>query len=158
MIKVAFPTDDGTTIGRHLGQAKTYVVATLEDGAAPRFETRPKQYHGAHHHDHDPKDSSPAPQPVSMDAIQFTPHAQAPADRTEPENAQHDHGQHSGMFVPLTDCQVLIAGGMGQPAYDHAVGLGLQVILTGAHTIAEALAAYRSGTLQSDMRRVHARH
>jgi len=151
MTKIAFPTDDGTTISRHLGQAHLYVVVTLEDGAQPKMEQRPKQAHGPHHHDHE-HEQPVAGNAVSMDAIQFTPHAQA--DRADDEHAR----TASGMFAPLADCQVLISGGMGQPAYDHAVGLGLQVILTGANTIAEALQAYQDGSLSSDMRRVHAKH
>jgi predicted Fe-Mo cluster-binding NifX family protein len=82
--------------------------------------------------------------------------------RTKPHHGEggHDHqpGQGLGatMFQPVTDCQVLVAGGMGQPAYDRAVALGLNVILTGERTIADALAAYRAGGLASDPRRVHA--
>jgi predicted Fe-Mo cluster-binding NifX family protein len=60
------------------------------------------------------------------------------------------------MFQTVTDCQVVVAGGMGQPAYDRAVAAGLSVILTGERTIAGALSAYQAGTLATDMRRVHA--
>ncbi len=76
------------------------------------------------------------------------------------EHEQHDHHNHNhgGMFAPIADCQVLIAGGMGQPAYDSAVAAGLTVILTGEKSIAAALAAYRANLLISDVRRVHAAH
>jgi predicted Fe-Mo cluster-binding NifX family protein len=74
---------------------------------------------------------------------------------------QHDHEHnltghnHVNMLTPIADCQVLIAGGMGQPAYDSAVANGLQVILTGETTIEAALNAYRAGILVSDPRRIH---
>jgi len=40
------------------------------------------------------------------------------------------HHEHAPMFAPSSDCQVLIAGGMGQSAYQHATEAGLKVILT----------------------------
>ena len=80
----------------------------------------------------------------------------------------HDHGlepitlmerpapvTHGGMLEPVADCQVLIAGGMGQPAFERARATGLEVILTSEHVIAKAAAAYAAGTLASDPRRIH---
>ncbi|MEZ4519317.1 MAG: NifB/NifX family molybdenum-iron cluster-binding protein [Chloroflexota bacterium] len=74
----------------------------------------------------------------------------------EPQQVQ-DHG-HQGMFDLLADCQVLIAGGMGQSAYAQAEAQGLEIYLSGEEEIPQALAAYLAGTLQSDTRRVHAHH
>ncbi len=75
------------------------------------------------------------------------------------ENGAHDHGSGHGhahaTFEPVSDCQVLIARGIGQPAYDHAVAHGLQVILTSEKSIGVALEAYRAGHLESDVQRVH---
>lgn len=71
-------------------------------------------------------------------------------------HASH-HGQlHQAMFAPLADCQVLVARGMGQPAYETALASGQEVILTAEVGIREALDAYRRGDLVSDLRRVHA--
>jgi predicted Fe-Mo cluster-binding NifX family protein len=60
------------------------------------------------------------------------------------------------MFAPIRDCQVLLAGGMGEPAYQKALAAGLQVILTGG-TIQNALQAWLKGELQTDLRRIHHR-
>lgn len=68
------------------------------------------------------------------------------------------HGMAQAMFGSVADCQVLIAGGMGQPAYDQALRSGLAVIMTGEKSIQRALEAYQAGTLTSDPRRVHAHH
>lgn len=78
-------------------------------------------------------------------------HAQHPH-----EHDHHEHGlhNHAAMFAPIRDCQVLLAGGMGEPAYQKARAAGLDVILT-AGKIAEAIDAYLKGTLQSDPRRLH---
>jgi predicted Fe-Mo cluster-binding NifX family protein len=71
--------------------------------------------------------------------------------------AQHEgHGHdHADMFAPIADCQVLIAGGMGQGALDAAAQQGMEVILTGEKDIRAAFEAYRAGRLTSDPRRIH---
>ncbi len=118
-MRIAFPSDDGTTISPHFGRATTYVIADAEADTA--WETRDKAHHGSQHEHHP------------------------------------DHGGfHQAMFAPLADCQILVAAGMGQPAYDEAVANGQQVILTGEPSIRGALDAYRRGELVSDLRRVHA--
>lgn len=123
MKKIAFPTDDGETISRHLGEAPYYVVVLVDDLENVAFEKRDKPHHN---------------------------HGQ------EEPPGEHDHAQRGpAMFEPILDCQVLISGGLGQPAYDHARSQGLEVLLPAYRNINDALEAYRSGTLVSDMRRVH---
>jgi predicted Fe-Mo cluster-binding NifX family protein len=125
MKKIAFPTDDSETISRHLGEAQFYVVATLDDAGNITFERREKP-----HHHHNPE--------------------------TRSGEQGKDHTQRGpAMFTPVLDCQILISGGMGQPAYDHALAQGLEVILPAQKNITDALDAYRAGALVSDMRRVH---
>jgi predicted Fe-Mo cluster-binding NifX family protein len=82
--------------------------------------------------------------------------------RQKPFHAQHPHGDdhhhnghhHEDMFDPIADCQVLLCGGMGQPAYQKALAAGLQVYLVGGE-IGSAVEAYLCGELYSDLRRVH---
>jgi predicted Fe-Mo cluster-binding NifX family protein len=59
------------------------------------------------------------------------------------------------MFAPIGDCQILIAGGMGEGAFEYARAQELEVILPAEKNIRAALEAYRSGTLVSDPRRIH---
>jgi predicted Fe-Mo cluster-binding NifX family protein len=125
MTKIAFPTEDGRTIHQHFGRAPYFTVAAVDESGAVRFEQRGKAYHGE---------------------------PQAGQTRPEPHAAPHGH---AGMFAPIADCQVLIAGGMGRPAYQRALDAGLKVILTGETSISAALAAYRAGALASDERRIH---
>jgi predicted Fe-Mo cluster-binding NifX family protein len=79
-------------------------------------------------------------------------------DSTEDES-QHDHSGHKmvhvTMFAPIADCKVLISGGMGEPAYQNALALGLDVILPAEISIQKALEAYQNGQLESDLRRIH---
>jgi predicted Fe-Mo cluster-binding NifX family protein len=139
MPKIAFPTDDGVTISAHLGRARVFVVAEYEGDGEVRFEERAKPQHGQHQH------GAPAAGGIRL-------HDEGHGHGHEP----HAHSGPGGMLSPLADCNVLIAGGMGQPAYDSAERLGLKVVLTGQKRIAEAVEAYRTGGLTSDMRRVHA--
>lgn len=71
----------------------------------------------------------------------------------EHQHSDHDH-LHEDMFAPIKDCQVLFSGGMGTPAYEKAHAAGLEVILAGGE-IDTAVQAYLSGSLSSDMRRIH---
>lgn len=78
----------------------------------------------------------------------------------ETDHSAHEHaggGMGRRMFVPIQDCQVLIAGGMGEPAYQHALSQGLEVFLVGEKNIRRALEDYQAGNLISDMRRIHKR-
>ena len=45
MKKIAFPSDDGETISPHMGRAKFFLVATLDDSAEGSFEKREKPHH-----------------------------------------------------------------------------------------------------------------
>jgi predicted Fe-Mo cluster-binding NifX family protein len=81
------------------------------------------------------------------------------------EKASHQHGDHSHrvgihpglqMIEAISDCQVLVCGGMGTPAYNRAVGAGLTVILTRQSSIDAAVQAYLAGTLENEPQLVHA--
>jgi predicted Fe-Mo cluster-binding NifX family protein len=77
----------------------------------------------------------------------------------KPHHARHpDHhsGQHNhqDFFTPIQGCDVLIAGGMGGPAYQHAQDAGFDMIMTGGE-IDAAVSAYLRGELVSDARRIH---
>lgn len=86
----------------------------------------------------------------------------AQEQRAKPHHGVHPQGDHShetghshqDMFAPVSDCQVLLVGGMGQPAFESAAAAGLEVYLTGG-AIQDALQAYLRGELSSDLRRVH---
>jgi predicted Fe-Mo cluster-binding NifX family protein len=86
----------------------------------------------------------------------------AEEERLKPYHAHHpDHngghegpGLHEDMFAPIHDCQVLICGGMGTPAYQKALAAGLEVVLAGGEMRA-AVDAFLLGRLDSDSRRIH---
>ena len=49
-MKIAFVSDDGTTIQRHFGRARQYVIVTIEGGQETNRELRAKS--ACHGHDH----------------------------------------------------------------------------------------------------------
>lgn len=73
------------------------------------------------------------------------------------EAQQHHERSHGDMFAPIRECQLLICGGMGQPAYQKAQAAGLDVFLVGG-SILEAVHSYLNGEAVSDMRRIHQHH
>jgi predicted Fe-Mo cluster-binding NifX family protein len=122
MKKIAFPTEDGVTISRHLGMAPYFMVAILDDSGKITYEKREKPHHeqgAVHHHEHG------------------------------------GQGMGKTMLKAIADCQVLISGGMGQPAYEKALAQGLQVYLPAEIDIKKALDADIKGELENDMRRIH---
>ena len=77
-----------------------------------------------------------------------------------PEGHSHEHGHgshhHEDMFAPIVDCQVLLCGGMGSPAYQKAQAAGLEVVMAGGEILV-AVQAYLEDRLVSDLRRIHQR-
>ncbi len=92
-------------------------------------------------------------EPVKLEQRQKAFHGQQEEPHAH-ETGQHEH-MHADMFAVISDCQVLISGGMGQPAYDSAIQHGLKVIMTGETDIDSALKAYQEGKLTSDLQRIH---
>lgn len=142
--KIAFPTDDGETISRHFGRAAYFQVVVWADGAVQAQEMRQKPAHKHahdHHHGHD------------RDPGHIHLHEETPAHIHEAGRGRtHDH---DNKFALLQDCDVFIGAGMGRSAYQRLQQMALEVYVTGAKTIEDALAQYKAGTLTSDMRRVH---
>ncbi len=134
-IKIAIPTDDGITISRHFGQAKAFLIVTLEEGEITGQELRELPDTGEHHHHHH--------------------------DHDHHHDHHHGHGgnpAHMAKFEYLRDCQYLIAGGMGQPAFARLQAMGLQVALTDHKQIADLLEEIKTGQVKHNPRRVHQHH
>jgi predicted Fe-Mo cluster-binding NifX family protein len=83
------------------------------------------------------------------------------------DKASHRHGDHEAnggahpgqqMAEVLSDCQVVISGGMGAPMLGRLEAAGLKVYLTGEKSIPAAAEAFLGGTLQDDRRLVHQHH
>jgi predicted Fe-Mo cluster-binding NifX family protein len=107
-------------------------VLTIEDGKVADRETRDKAGHhtfAAHH-----SESSPG------------------------ERHGYDAGaqtRHASMMENISDCQVLIAGGMGWGAYESLNSNNIRAIVTDVDTIDEAVKLYLENNLPNLMERLH---
>ena len=124
--KIAAVTEDGQTLSSHFGMAPEYLVFLVEGGRILSEEKRLKPHH-QRHPDHHVADHGAA---------------------------GHGATSHADMFAPIADCQALLCGGMGSPAYQKALQAGLEVVLAEGE-IRPALQAYLEGRLSSDLRRIH---
>lgn len=78
------------------------------------------------------------------------------------QGAHHDHHEHgghdahaSGMLEVVRDCEAIIAGGMGNPAYASIQAANLTPILTDLREVDQVAQAYATGTLVNRIERVH---
>lgn len=132
-MKIAVVTDNNKTISAHFGRAKKFVVYCVEDGQIVNQEIRAKVSHrdcaGHHDHNHD--------------------HAQG-----------HGHGRHSAekhqrMMATITDCDVLLARGMGQGAYTRLEQMGIDPILTDIVDVETAVTAVIENKIVNYPERLH---
>jgi predicted Fe-Mo cluster-binding NifX family protein len=116
--RVAFATDDTTTINQHFGRLLGFVVIEVEDGRE-----------------------------VSRTVVERSKNADRPAGQG------HDH---SALLSPVSDCDILVAGGMGLPMASHTQATGLELILTSVNKIDDARDRLIEGTLRHEPDLAHA--
>ena len=132
-MKIAAISDDETTISQHFGRAPFYVVVTVEAGKIVSKETRAKTGH-------------------------HTFAAHRPPDLAPSERHGYDAGsqvRHESMAETISDCQVLLAGGMGWGAYESMQSYDIKPIVTDVKSIDEAVQLYLDGKLTNLMERLH---
>ena len=132
-MKIAAITEDGTTISQHFGRAPLYVVVSVEDGKIVDRETRAKTGHHT-----------------------FAAHYDTPL--APGERHGYDAGsqvRHTSMAETISDCQVLIAGGMGWGAYESLKSRNIKPVVTDVKSIDEAVKLYLAGKLSNLMERLH---
>lgn len=131
-MKIAVVTDDSKTISAHFGRAQYYAVFTIVENQITERELRSKANHShffreGHGHSHGGE------------------HGTDPAA----------HRRHEAMFETISDCQVLIARGMGTGAYQGLRTGGIRPIVTDVETIEEAVSAYLSASLEDHPEKLH---
>lgn len=67
----------------------------------------------------------------------------------------HGHGPHAEMAAAISDCEAMIVGGMGRPAYVSLKARGIEPIITSLSDIDQAVQAYVVGTLDNLTGRLH---
>jgi len=132
-LKVAVVTDDGDVISQHFGRARYYEVITIENGSIVKRERREKVGH----------------------------HTFA-GNEAQHEHHGNNHGfdeasrdKHAQMAVTIADCQMLLARGMGNGAYQHLSQSGIKPVLTEISKIDDAVKAIIDGTIADHPERLH---
>lgn len=133
--KIAVVSDDGQSVSAHFGRARFYVVVTGDSGRPVARETRSK----AGHHSFDRESVPEAPAGAGQ------PHGFDPASREK----------HAKMAEAISDCQAVIAGGMGMGAFQSLEQSGLTVIITDIPLVDDAVQAYLDGTIRNLRERLH---
>jgi len=132
-MKIALITDDGVSISQHFGRAPYYIVATIENNKVVKKEQRSKAGH--------------------QNFSETEQHSSTPGERHGFD--ADSQSKHAIMAQPLSDCQVLIAGGMGWGAQESLKRAGITVHMTDIQNIEEALKLYLEGKLPNREERLH---
>ncbi|MGV8049647.1 MAG: NifB/NifX family molybdenum-iron cluster-binding protein [Anaerolineaceae bacterium] len=132
-MKIALITDDGKSISQHFGRAPYYLVVTLENNQEISRELRPKLGHNQFHNE-----------------LSIEEHHGAEHGRDE-----DSHRKHANMAEAISDCQVVICGGMGMGAYESMRHLNIQPIVTDLRDIDTVIREYLVGNLADHTERLH---
>jgi predicted Fe-Mo cluster-binding NifX family protein len=149
-MKITIATDDGQMISQHFGRAQHYAVLTVEDGQITSRELRDKyghssadgHRHSSNHHASDDHGRDGAPN-IECDPASSQRFSQVAED------------SHNQMVETVADCHVLLAGGMGAPAYHAIQRAGLRPMIVNEPTVDEAAQAYLTGHLRDHRERLH---
>ena len=129
-MKLAIVTIDGKNISQHFGRSPYYKILTIEKNKIVNEELRERQTgHFAknqQYHEHSHFDSK----------------------------GKHGYGagadaKHASMAAEISDCKILIAGGMGAGAYESFTRAGLNIYLTDFVSIYDAADELIKGKLKN---------
>jgi predicted Fe-Mo cluster-binding NifX family protein len=126
-MKIAIVSDDHQTISAHFGRAQFYEVFTIDAGKVTARET----------------------------LVRSNTQIVAVGGGHELEGQHHHHHDHNAMITLISDCQVLLAGGMGMGAHLSLKEHGIQPMITDIREIQAAVDAYLAGTLVDHTERLH---
>jgi predicted Fe-Mo cluster-binding NifX family protein len=136
-MKIAAVTDNGKTVSPHFGRATMYVVFSVEDGRIIKQELREKIGHREFQ---------------SEGLESHRQHQDNPQGRGF---GRHSEEKHRRMFATITDCEVLLARGMGQGAFLGLQQMGVRPILTDIPEIERAVQAVIDGSIKHHAERLH---
>jgi predicted Fe-Mo cluster-binding NifX family protein len=130
-VKIAVATMDGISLSQHFGQSKGFIVFETEGTEVVHREFR------SNHH---------------------TPHAQDLCNHKGSSHQNH-HQSHANVLELLSDCKVVLCGGMGAGAVQALRANGIEPILvSGIHSTEEAVSAYLNGKVISGSEACNCHH
>ena len=137
-MKIAAVTDDGVTISAHFGRGRQYPICEVKDGELGEIELRDKPgrhtCQGQHDHQHD------------------APHSHHAGGHGMGAEAK---GRHEQIMGSISNCQVLLASGMGAGASLHLTEAGIQPIVTDVEGFQTAVMQVIEGTIEDFTERLH---
>ncbi|MBC7113395.1 MAG: dinitrogenase iron-molybdenum cofactor biosynthesis protein [Candidatus Methanomethyliales bacterium] len=128
-MKLAIVTDDGVNVSKHFGRAPYYLVVEVEGSSIKEKRLVPKLGHGQFHHGAHQQESR-------------GPH-------------MGSDQKHRAIINPISDCQVVICGGMGMGAYQSLILNGIRPIITNIDRAEEAIDAYLNGRIEDHPELIH---
>ena len=131
-INIAIVTDNGTTISQHFGRAKYYEVLHIENGEVVKRERREKM---GHHNFYSIENNHVPGEQHGVDAA--------------------SHNKHVSMAEAINDCQILLARGMGNGAYQSMLQLHIKPIVTDIKNIDEAVQAVINESIINHTEKLH---
>ncbi len=121
-MKIAVATSDGGAVSSHFGRSTGFVVFDIEDGKVIGKQDRDNT---------------------------FTSHAKGQCDGSGDHHHDHSHS-HADVVTALSDCAVVLCGGMGLRAAEELSANGIRsLVIQGAASPEEAVDAFLSGSLKT---------
>jgi predicted Fe-Mo cluster-binding NifX family protein len=91
------------------------------------------------------------------DGVEVTREVRDVGSCTQGDHPEPGHRRrHHDLVDTVSDCDVVIGGGMGLPVRDRLQEAGIEVVLTDTRSIDEAVQQYAAGTITHDPSRAHA--
>jgi predicted Fe-Mo cluster-binding NifX family protein len=130
-MRIAIPTNDGTSISEHFGRSAAFLIFETEEG---KIKSHEMKTNGQQHS-----------------------HAQGGCDHGSTESSQHSH---QGILSALDGCAIVICAGMGQRAAEALKGGGVtQIVVTTVGSAEEAVGTFLAGKLTSSTKSFcHCKH
>ena len=118
-MKIAVGSEDGKSLTQHLGRAPFYLVFTVEEGKIISKEVRDKR------------------------TFRFPDLSRG--EVCGPNGCAHPG--HESMAYAISDCQVLLTGGIGWGAYQTMKDYNIETVVTDVISIDDAVELYLEGKL-----------
>jgi predicted Fe-Mo cluster-binding NifX family protein len=143
-MKIAVITEDEKTISQHFGRAAYYLVVTVDDEKIVERELREKIGHAQF-----------SGQEESQAKGHQRQYGQSHAQEDGHGFGRQAQDRHMHMAEAISDCEVLLCGGMGRGAYQSMQDKGIRPVVTDEPSIDAAVLAYIRGELVDHVEKLH---
>jgi len=119
-MRIAVPTNDGTSISEHFGRSAAFLIFETENG---QIKSRRLQ-------------------------SDVSKHSHRQGECKHPATDVHSH-DHAGILTTLEGCATVICAGMGHRAAEALKGRGVQIVFAAPGPADATVAAYLGGKLSA---------